>query len=150
MGRKCSGLKRSKTVRMFRLKPQIEIPLSEVMGLYTAEKFKMTNSKSLSKNEKPNIESSIHQYLIYNHMSRHHTQRAKSRLYFFVTVTCYISHCLDKINKIEGTAILKLALVKRLKIKKNLQKNQNSSKNLSKKFVKKNRKIRQNKEPLKC
>ena len=59
MGRKCSGLKQSKTVRMFRLKPQIEIPLSEVMGLYTAEKFKMTNSKSLSKNEKANIESSI-------------------------------------------------------------------------------------------
>ena len=59
MGRKCSGLKRSKTVRIFRLKPQIEIPLSEVMGLYTAEKFKMTNSKSLSKNEKANIESSI-------------------------------------------------------------------------------------------
>ena len=66
MGRKCSGLKRSKTVRIFRLKaftlrnePQIEIPLSEVMGLYGAEKFKITNSKSLSKKEKPNIESSI-------------------------------------------------------------------------------------------
>ena len=66
MGRKCSGLKRSKTVRIFRLKayttrnePQIEIPLSEVMGLYTDEKFKITNSKSLSKNEKSNIESSI-------------------------------------------------------------------------------------------
>ena len=66
MGRKCSGLKRSKTVRIFRLKaystrnePQIEIPLSEVMGLYAAEKFKITNSKSLSKNEKSNIESSI-------------------------------------------------------------------------------------------
>ena len=66
MGRKCSGLKQSKTVRIFRLKayttrnePQIEIPLSEVMGLYAAEKFRITNSKSLSINEKSNIESSI-------------------------------------------------------------------------------------------
>ena len=59
MGRKCSVLKRSKTVRIFRLKAYTTRNLSEVMGLYTAEKFKMTNSKSFSKNEKSNIESSI-------------------------------------------------------------------------------------------
>ena len=66
MGRKCSVLKQSKTVRILRLKayttrnePQIEIPLSEGMGLYTAEEIKMANSKSSSKNEKSNIESSI-------------------------------------------------------------------------------------------
>ena len=34
-------------------------------------------------------------------------------------------------NKIEGTPILKLAMVKRLQVKKNLQNNQNSSKNSS-------------------
>ena len=61
MGRKCSDLKRSKTVRIFRLKAYTtrNEPLSDVMGsLYKAEKFKMTNPKSLSKNEKSNIESS--------------------------------------------------------------------------------------------
>ena len=72
MGRKCSGLKRSKTVNNFRLKayptknqPQFEIPLSEVMGLYTAEKFKMTNAKSMSKNGKSNIESNSNVYSNY-------------------------------------------------------------------------------------
>ena len=40
-------------------------------------------------------------------------------------------------NKIEGTPILKLAIVKRLRGKENLLKNRGSSKNLSKKFIKK-------------
>ena len=40
-------------------------------------------------------------------------------------------------NKIEGTPILKLVLVKRLKVKKIIRKSQNSRKNWSKKIVKK-------------
>ena len=44
-------------------------------------------------------------------------------------------------NKIEGTPVLKLAMVKRLKVKKNLLKNQNLSKNLSKICQKNRRKI---------
>ena len=53
-----------------------------------------------------------------------------------------------RINKIEGTPILKLAMVERLTVKKNRQKNcqitlTNSSKNLSKRFVKFVEKIRQ-------
>ena len=38
-------------------------------------------------------------------------------------------------NKIEGTPILKLAMVKRLKVKNKFQKNQNSKKNSSPKIV---------------
>ena len=38
-------------------------------------------------------------------------------------------------NKIEGTPILKLAMVKRLKAKDNFQKNQNSKKNSAPKIV---------------
>ena len=40
-------------------------------------------------------------------------------------------------NKIEGTPILKLVLVERLKVKKIIRKSQNSRKNWSKKIVKK-------------
>ena len=77
MGRKCYGMKRSKTVRIFRLKAyptknesQIEIPSSQVMELYTAEDFKIGHAKSscaksISKNRKSNIESNSNVYSNY-------------------------------------------------------------------------------------
>ena len=73
MGRKCYGMKRSKTVRIFRLKAyptknesQIEIPSSQVMELYTAEDFKIGHAaKSISKNRKSNIESILNVYSNY-------------------------------------------------------------------------------------